>query len=632
MPVPKWIDGHAGVARARRARAPTTAPRTRRSRPGESAPTHESKSWTASAPACGLRDRVGGEGRRELLEQRVPDGRLAVHQRLRDREVARRLALDEVPGNGERAAAEADDRLLGRELARGRRRIASRIGADRLGRIGHPQPLDGGERPDRLARRPGPTPSTSSTPTPIATTGVMMSANITAASTPCRRTGWSVTSAVSSAERLISKNACRSRISRYSGSDRPACRMNQTGVRSTGSRRAARTSSGSTRPRLAAHDEGAARRPLGRLDARRAARRARRGRARSSSRTRAPSPGANRCSSSYHWLDDRGQPDRLGRRAHARCPIVAPGERVTVEARVRAPIPPGRYRFALDLVAEHRAWFSAARERARLGARSTCCHAEGAPHAELPAWVEPAPDWQERVAAAHAEGYARRRRSDRLAGRARPAPAAGRSTPYEPGHRAGSRASRIRSSARRCSTGSSSSGCRTSPGCPPSPRRPTSRGSTTAGSCCGPGPRARARSGSELDREPVVDPAEDERAERERRRRPRRRGRSRRRRAGRWPRQSASRTRGDRRRDEVPPLRAPRSACDATPREAAASRSSRGSASGRTTGAAPRRGCARCRGGRTFRHATTSATPATKRREEQRERDREPDGRRARPG
>ena len=70
----------------------------------------------------------------------------------------------------------------------------------------------------------------------------MMSANITAASTSCRRTGCSVTSAVSSAERLTSKNACCSRIARYSGSERPACRMNHTGVRSTASRRAARTS------------------------------------------------------------------------------------------------------------------------------------------------------------------------------------------------------------------------------------------------------------------------------------------------------------------------------------------------------------------------------------------------------
>ena len=85
----------------------------------------------------------------------------------------------------------------------------------------------------------------------------MMSANSTAASTPCRRTGWSVTSAQSSGVRAISKSACRSRSSRYSGSDRPAWRMNQTGVRSTGSRRRARTSSGSGTKSLGGSDREA---------------------------------------------------------------------------------------------------------------------------------------------------------------------------------------------------------------------------------------------------------------------------------------------------------------------------------------------------------------------------------------
>ncbi len=73
----------------------------------------------------------------------------------------------------------------------------------------------------------------------------MMSANITAASTPWRRTGWSVTSAQSSGVPATSKKLWRERTSRYSGSERPAWRMNHTGVRSTGSRRAARTRSGS---------------------------------------------------------------------------------------------------------------------------------------------------------------------------------------------------------------------------------------------------------------------------------------------------------------------------------------------------------------------------------------------------
>ena len=76
-------------------------------------------------------------------------------------------------------------------------------------------------------------------------TGVTMSANSTAASTPWRRTGWSVTSAQSSGVFATSKKEWRSRSSRYSGSDRPAWRMNHTGVRSTCSRRSARTRSGS---------------------------------------------------------------------------------------------------------------------------------------------------------------------------------------------------------------------------------------------------------------------------------------------------------------------------------------------------------------------------------------------------
>ena len=106
---------------------------------------------------------------------------------------------------------------------------------------------------------------------------------------------------------------------------------------------------------------------------------------------------------SYHWLDDRGNPivwDGL----RTALPGAAPGERVAVEARVRGPIPPGRYRFALDLVAEFRAWFS------ELGGETASADVEvlprlGAHHAGLPPWVTPAPDWAERVAAAHAEGY-----------------------------------------------------------------------------------------------------------------------------------------------------------------------------------------------------------------------------------
>jgi hypothetical protein len=106
---------------------------------------------------------------------------------------------------------------------------------------------------------------------------------------------------------------------------------------------------------------------------------------------------------SYHWLDNRGNPivwDGL----RTALPLVEPGERVRVGARVRAPIPPGRYRLSLDLVAEHRAWFS------QLGGDPVFSEVEvlpraGTPRLELPAFVEPAPDFAARVAAAHAEGY-----------------------------------------------------------------------------------------------------------------------------------------------------------------------------------------------------------------------------------
>ena len=68
----------------------------------------------------------------------------------------------------------------------------------------------------------GPTPSTISRSTPMPGSGVVMSANRIAASTPSRLTGWSVTSAHRAASRVISTSVARSRIVRYSGSDRPA--------------------------------------------------------------------------------------------------------------------------------------------------------------------------------------------------------------------------------------------------------------------------------------------------------------------------------------------------------------------------------------------------------------------------
>jgi len=129
----------------------------------------------------------------------------------------------------------------------------------------------------------------------------------------------------------------------------------------------------------------------------------------------------------YHWLDDRDNPIVWdGTRTPA--PPLAPGESATVEARVRAPIPPGPYRLAFDMVAERRAWFS------ELGGPMLPQDVEvaprrGEPRADLPPELEPAAEYAERVREAHAEGYAVVAGAIEWDGVRRPRALA----PYEPG-------------------------------------------------------------------------------------------------------------------------------------------------------------------------------------------------------
>jgi hypothetical protein len=75
------------------------------------------------------------------------------------------------------------------------------------------------------------------------------------------------------------------------------------------------------------------------------------------------------------------------------------------ELHVRAPMPPGRYRLAVDLVEEHRFWLSefhnAMLERdVEVGPRD----ATGA--RTFHGAAEPAPGWHEQARALHEEGYA----------------------------------------------------------------------------------------------------------------------------------------------------------------------------------------------------------------------------------
>jgi hypothetical protein len=134
---------------------------------------------------------------------------------------------------------------------------------------------------------------------------------------------------------------------------------------------------------------------------------------------------------SYHWLDSFGNAivwDGI------RTPLarpVSPGERARVELHVRGPMPPGRYRLALDLVDEGRVWFEEvgntvlAREvevaprieralavrggdAAALAAQDEplVVEAEAAALAHLGPGCAPRPDWSRRVLDAHQEGFA----------------------------------------------------------------------------------------------------------------------------------------------------------------------------------------------------------------------------------
>jgi hypothetical protein len=107
----------------------------------------------------------------------------------------------------------------------------------------------------------------------------------------------------------------------------------------------------------------------------------------------------------YHWLDELGNAivwDGI------RTPIerIAPSERATVTARVRAPMPPGPHRLAFDLVLEGRYWLSEIGNEMLTAGVEVGPRDAGAAVAHLPPEVKPAADWHELVRAAHGEGFA----------------------------------------------------------------------------------------------------------------------------------------------------------------------------------------------------------------------------------
>jgi hypothetical protein len=134
---------------------------------------------------------------------------------------------------------------------------------------------------------------------------------------------------------------------------------------------------------------------------------------------------------SYHWLDELGNAIVWDGLRTALPHDVAPGETLRAELPVRGPIPPGRYRLALDLVDEGRAWFGELgngtpeleqevrpRVERRLAARGgdpdalaaqeepLVAEADAEAVAYLAGGCAPALDWSRRVLDAHQEGYA----------------------------------------------------------------------------------------------------------------------------------------------------------------------------------------------------------------------------------
>jgi hypothetical protein len=116
-------------------------------------------------------------------------------------------------------------------------------------------------------------------------------------------------------------------------------------------------------------------------------------------RTRGPEAGLFLA---FHWLDERGNPIVWdGERTPLR-EAVAPGAVLAQTMALRGPIPPGRYRLAVDLVEEHRFWV------AELGEPAWEETVDVLPRSGRPRVFGAEPDaaWREAATALHAEGYA----------------------------------------------------------------------------------------------------------------------------------------------------------------------------------------------------------------------------------
>src|SRR5436190_12265053 len=96
---------------------------------------------------------------------------------------------------------------------------------------------------------------------------------------------------------------------------------------------------------------------------------------------------------SYHWLDERGNPIVWDGRRTPLERAVEPGETLRQSLALRAPIPPGSYRLAVDLVEEHRFWLSELGNEPLVQDVSVAPRDAGSARAFLVEGAEPAPGW-----------------------------------------------------------------------------------------------------------------------------------------------------------------------------------------------------------------------------------------------
>jgi hypothetical protein len=107
----------------------------------------------------------------------------------------------------------------------------------------------------------------------------------------------------------------------------------------------------------------------------------------------------------YHWLDERGNAIVWDGERTALERAIEPGATLSQSIAIRGPIPPGRYRLAIDLVEENRFWLAELGNAMLERDVDVQPRDASAARAFFPDGLEPTADWLERAEALHAEGF-----------------------------------------------------------------------------------------------------------------------------------------------------------------------------------------------------------------------------------